>query len=55
MTTLHFTSFSLIFCGNYAAANAQLDGVVALADEKGTLFWKAVGMTHQGCILTLTG
>jgi len=29
--------------------------VVALADEKGTLFWKAFGMMNQGCILALTG
>ena len=49
MTTLTFTSFSLIFCGNYAAANAQLDEVVALADEKGTLLWKAFGTAVQGC------
>ena len=49
MTTLTVTSFSLIFCGNYAAANAQLDEVVALADEKGTLFWKAFGTAVQGC------
>jgi hypothetical protein len=30
-----------IFCGDYPAANAQADEVVALADERGTLFWKA--------------
>ena len=29
------------YCGNYAAANAQLDELVALADEKGALLWKA--------------
>jgi predicted ATPase len=37
-----------------AAANAQLDEVVALADEKGALLWKAAGMMHQGCVLALT-
>ena len=37
MTTLTLTSFSLIFCGNYAAANAQSDELIALADEKGAL------------------
>jgi predicted ATPase len=26
-----------------------------LADEKGSLFWKAWGMMHQGCVLVLTG
>ncbi len=44
-----------ILCGNYAIANAQLDEVVALADEKGTLLWKAFGMMHQGGVLALTG
>src|SRR5207344_210392 len=28
-------------CGNYAAANAQADELVALADEKGAVAWKA--------------
>ena len=27
-----------IYCGNYAAANAQADELVALADEKGALY-----------------
>jgi predicted ATPase len=43
-----------LLCGNYAAANAQLDEVVALADQKGALLWKAAGMMHQGCVLALT-
>ena len=34
-------SFTHIYCGNYAAANAHADELVALADEKGALFWKA--------------
>ena len=32
-----------------------IDELVALADEKGALFWKALGMLHQGCVLALTG
>ena len=44
-----------ILCGNYAAAAAQAQELVALADEKGSLFWKAVGMMNQGCVLALTG
>ena len=44
-----------IFCGNYAAANAQSDELVALADEKGAMLWKAIGMLQQGCVLALTG
>ena len=31
-----------IFCGNYAAANAMLDELVALADEKGALYLEGV-------------
>jgi predicted ATPase len=44
-----------VYSGNYAAANAQLDEVIALAGEKGTLFWKAFGMICQGWVLALTG
>ena len=44
-----------IYCGNYAAASAQADELVALADEKGALFWKAFGMMTKVGILALTG
>ena len=44
-----------IHCRQYAAARLLVDEVVALADEKGTLFWKAFGLMNQGCILALTG
>ena len=30
-------------------ANAKVDELVALADEKGTLYWKAEGMLMRGC------
>ena len=50
MFALAHTSLTHIFCGNYAAANAQADELVALADEKGALFWKALGMMNQGCV-----
>ena len=55
MTALTFTSFSLIFCGNYAAASAQSDELISLADEKGALAWKALGMMNRGSLLALTG
>ena len=55
MFALANTSLTHIFCGNYATANAQSDEVVALADEKGALLWKAFGMMNQGCVLALTG
>src|SRR5215467_13068776 len=44
-----------IQCGNYPTTKAEADELVALADEKGALFWKALGMSVQGCILALTG
>jgi class 3 adenylate cyclase/predicted ATPase len=52
---LYFTSLPHILRGNYSAANAQLDELIAMADEKGALQWKAAGMLTQGCLLALTG
>ena len=45
----------LIHCGNYATATKHCDELIALADEKGALYWKAVGMLHRGSVLALTG
>jgi len=42
---------SYTFCGNYAAAHAQVDELIALADEKG----KAVGTALRGRLFALTG
>ena len=39
------------FCGDYAAAHAQLDELIALADEKG----KALGNSLRGRVFALTG
>jgi class 3 adenylate cyclase/predicted ATPase len=55
LVALSFAPLINIYCGNYAIAAAQLDEAVALADEKGTPFLKAVGMSNRGLILTLTG
>ena len=52
---LGVSSLTLIFCGNYSAANAKADEVVALADEKGAPFMKAGAMVVRGCLLALTG
>jgi predicted ATPase len=45
----------VILRGNYVAANAEANEVVALAVEKGAMLWKAGGMAFQGCVLALTG
>jgi predicted ATPase len=55
MYALLITSLTRIQRGNYAEANPQLDEVVALAHEKGTFFWKTLGMMYQGWLLALTG
>jgi class 3 adenylate cyclase/predicted ATPase len=48
-------TFTQIFCGNYAVANAQSDELIELAQEKGASYWKALGTMHQGCLSALTG
>ena len=55
MFALFWASIPYTLCGNRAAAAAQAQELVALAEEKGSLFWKAYGMMRQGCVLALTG
>ena len=55
MHALARPSFTLICCGNYAAAEAQANEVIALADQKGATQWKAAGLISQGWLSTLTG
>ena len=58
-TTLMYALFwafsSHIYCGDYAAANAQVDELIALADERGAQYWKALGTAGRGGIFALTG
>jgi predicted ATPase len=55
MYALQFSPFVNMSCGNLATASALADELVALADEKGALLWKAFGMMNQGCLLSLAG
>jgi len=55
MYALYHTSFSHIHCGSYAAAKEEADELVTLANEKGSSFWKAHGLSMQGCLCALTG
>ena len=55
MYALFSVTWTYIHYGNYAAANALADELVAVADQKGALFWKAFGMLHEGRVLALTG
>ena len=55
MFVLAVASESHILSGNYATAKTLVGEGVALAEEKGTLFWKALGKMDQGCVFALTG
>jgi predicted ATPase len=55
MYALGVASFTPAFCGDYATAKALVGELVPLAEEKGTSWWKAFGMMHQGRLLALTG
>jgi predicted ATPase len=55
MYALFQTSLIEIYCGNYGTANTLLDEAVALADEKGAMFWKARGTVVKACLAAVTG
>jgi hypothetical protein len=40
--------FTYFACGDYAKARMVLGELVALASKKGILFWKTLGMMHEG-------
>jgi predicted ATPase len=55
MLALAWTSPTQFYCGKYAAVNAQAKELVTLADEKGSVYWKAAAMCTQGLFLHQTG
>jgi predicted ATPase len=55
MHTLSWTIVLRILCGQFVTASTLVDELIALADEKATLFWRAWGMMNRGWLLTLTG
>jgi len=55
MYALTITSMTHLFLGNYAAATAQTDELLAVAEEKSAPLWKAFGRTVQGCVLAEAG
>jgi predicted ATPase/class 3 adenylate cyclase len=55
MFALCTTCLTHILRGNYGTATAQLNEVVALANEKGALFWNALGKMTQGSVLAMIG
>jgi predicted ATPase len=55
MTILALTICTYVFCGDDAAATAQLDELAGLAEEKGAPYWRAFTLWMQGWLLTLAG
>jgi predicted ATPase len=53
LNTLPFKAYTHIFCGNYLTANALVVELLALAEEKGALFWKAGGTMIKGILMIL--
>ena len=47
MVDLNQTTFTHIFCGNYATANAQLDEVAALAEKNGPYIGRRSGLRSK--------
>jgi predicted ATPase len=54
MYALGHAAISYTLRGDHAAAAAQAQEGVALAEEKGSLFWKAFGMANQGLVSATT-
>lgn len=55
MVALFWGTLTHLHRRDYATASAQLDELVALANEKGTPFWKTLGRLVQCCVLALAG
>ena len=55
MLALYGASFAVGFCGNYAAATALSDELVALTDQNSSPYWNSVGMLLKGSLLALDG
>ena len=51
---LLLASYVPIFCGSYTVANNQVIEGIALASEKGVVFWKIAGLLVQGWIIAQT-
>jgi hypothetical protein len=54
MLVLTIAPFTHLLCGDYAATNSYLNEVVTLSEEKGALYWKALAVANQGCVLAQT-
>jgi tetratricopeptide (TPR) repeat protein len=55
MYALYQAGYNHVWYGNYAAANAPLDELIGLADERVAPYWKALGIAVRGWALTPSG
>jgi predicted ATPase len=55
MYALYFAGDSHMQRGNYVAAHTQVDELIALADEKGASYFKALGTAVRGWLFAVTG
>jgi predicted ATPase len=55
MFSLFATNVTQIFCGRYGVAAALADELVALAEGKGALLWKAWGIIQRGRLAAHNG
>jgi predicted ATPase len=55
MGALAIACLTQLISGNYAIAQAQSDEQIALAEERGSVFWKTSGMLRRAGVLALTG
>jgi predicted ATPase len=55
MFALYYASMTHIACGNYAAAKAQYDELIALAHKEDVSLYRALGTSGQGSLLALIG
>jgi class 3 adenylate cyclase/predicted ATPase len=55
MFALSEAIFTYILCGHYGSTSTRAAELVALADEKGAVHWRAAGMTMRGCVSAMTG
>ena len=55
MFTFNRAGITHIVCRNYETVIAQCDERITLAEQKGTLLWKANGILHKGCAFALIG
>ena len=55
MYALYHALWPYVCCGNYVAAHALVDELLALADSKAASFWKAQATLYKGLLAGLNG